>query len=97
MTKAELVDELSRVSGVPKADAEKIVETVFERMAEALANGDTIELRGFGSFHIRTRRPRTGRNPKTGATVEVPAKRAPLFRAGKEIRAILAGKAPPRL
>ena len=77
MTKAELVDEVSRVSDLTRKHSEVIVDAVFSSIVGALRNGDKIELRGFGSFRIRRRDSRTGRNPKTGAGVVVPAKRVP--------------------
>ena len=65
---------------------EVIVDTIFESVIHALQSGDKIEIRGFGSFRIRQRKPRTGRNPKTGAKVDVPAKRVPYFKPSKELR-----------
>ena len=89
MTKAELVEEVSRVSDLTKKHSEVIVETVFRSIIEALHRGEKIELRGFGSFRIRQRDSRMGRNPKTGEKVDVPAKRIPYFKPGKELRELL--------
>jgi integration host factor subunit beta len=89
MTKAELVEEVSEKTGLPKKQAEVVVNTVFESIVETLKTGEKIELRGFGSFRIRQRDSRTGRNPKTGDKVEVPAKRIPYFKPGKELRELL--------
>ena len=89
MTKAELVEEVSTKTGLPKKQAEVIVNTVFESIVDSLKSGDKIELRGFGSFRIRRRDSRTGRNPKTGEKVDVPAKRIPYFKPGKELRELL--------
>ncbi len=86
MTKAELVEEVARASELNKRDAEVIVETVFNSIISALHRGDKVELRGFGSFRTRERGPRRGRNPKTGAPVDVPAKRVPYFKPGKELK-----------
>ena len=86
MTKAELVEEVARASELNKRDAEVIVETVFSSIISALHRGDKVELRGFGSFRTRERGPRRGRNPKTGAPVDVPAKRVPYFKPGKELK-----------
>jgi integration host factor subunit beta len=86
MTKAELVEEVARASELNKRDAEVIVETVFESIVSALHRGEKVELRGFGSFRTRERGPRRGRNPKTGAPVDVPAKRVPYFKPGKELK-----------
>jgi integration host factor subunit beta len=84
MTKAELVEEVSRVSDLTKKHSEVIVETVFRSIVEALQRGEKIELRGFGSFRLRQREPRKGRNPKTGDKVDVPPKKVPYFKPGKE-------------
>ncbi|HEY3120431.1 MAG TPA: integration host factor subunit beta [Vicinamibacteria bacterium] len=89
MTKAELVDEVSKVSDLTRKHSEVIVEAVFASIVDALQKGDKIELRGFGSFRIRHRDSRTGRNPKTGAGVVVPAKRVPHFKPGKELRELI--------
>ena len=85
MTKAELVEEVSRVSDLTKKHSEVIVDTVFESIIDALKRGEKIELRGFGSFRLRKREPRKGRNPKTGDKVDVPPKRVPYFKPGKEL------------
>src|SRR5262249_11769638 len=89
MTKAELVDTVSKVSDLTRKHSEVIVDAVFTSIIEALQRGDKIELRGFGSFRIRKRDSRTGRNPKTGAGVVVPAKRVPHFKPGKELRELI--------
>jgi integration host factor subunit beta len=86
MTKAELVEEVARASELNKRDAEVIVETVFDSIIHALHKGEKVELRGFGSFRTRERGPRRGRNPKTGEPVDVPAKRVPYFKPGKELK-----------
>jgi integration host factor subunit beta len=89
MTKAELVDEVGREAALTRKHSEVIVEAVFSTIATALQRGDKIELRGFGSFRVRRRASRTGRNPKTGQGVVVPAKKVPYFKAGKELRELL--------
>lgn len=89
MTKAELVEEVSRVSELTKKHAEVIVKTVFDSIIEALHKDQKIELRGFGSFRIRQRRSRQGRNPKTGEKVHVPAKKIPYFKPGKELKELI--------
>lgn len=89
MTKAELVDQVSRVSELTRKHSEVIVEAVFGSIIDALQRDDKIELRGFGSFRIRRRLGRKGRNPKTGARVLVPAKRVPHFKPGKELRELI--------
>ena len=89
MTKAELIEEVSKVSDLTRKHSEVIVDAVFSSIVEALQRGDKIELRGFGSFRIRRRGTRTGRNPKTGQGVVVPAKTVPYFKPGKELRELL--------
>ena len=86
MTKAELIDEVSRVVEMTRKDSEVIVEAIFNSVVRALHGGDKIEIRGFGSFRTRKRQPRVVRNPKTGARVEVPAKRIPYFKPSKELK-----------
>ena len=77
---------VTRRGDLTRRDGEVIVETVFDSVISALQSGDKIEIRGFGSFRIRQRNPRIGRNPKTGERVEVPAKRVPYFKPSKELR-----------
>ncbi len=89
MTKAELVDEVGRQAALTRKHSEVIVDAVFSSILEALQRGDKIELRGFGSFRIRKRGSRTGRNPKTGEGVVVPAKKIPYFKPGKELRELI--------
>src|SRR5665213_1305910 len=86
MTKADLVEEVTRVTELPRKESEAVVETIFESIIGALQGGDRIEIRGFGSFRTRQRRGRTGRNPKTGAKVEVPPKKIPFFKPSKELK-----------
>jgi integration host factor subunit beta len=86
MTKAELVEEVTRVTELPRKESEAVVETIFESIIGALQADDKIEIRGFGSFRTRERRGRTGRNPKTGAKVEVPPKKIPYFKPSKELK-----------
>lgn len=89
MTKAELVDEVARVVQVTKKQAETIVNIVFDSIVDSLRSGQKIELRGFGSFRLRSRKSRTGRNPKTGEKVEVPSKKIPYFKPGKELKELI--------
>jgi len=86
MTKAELVDRVTDLGDLTRRDGEVIVDTLFDSVIGALKADDKVEVRGFGSFRTRQRKPRTGRNPKTGASVEVPAKRVPYFKPSKELR-----------
>jgi integration host factor subunit beta len=89
MTKAELVDEVARVVQLTKKQAETIVNIVFDSIVDSLRSGQKIELRGFGSFRLRSRKSRTGRNPKTGEKVEVPSKKIPYFKPGKELKELI--------
>jgi len=86
MTKADLIDEVSRLAELTRKDSEVIVETIFDSVVRSLRAGDKIEIRGFGSFRTRQRKPRIGRNPKTGERVEVPAKKIPFFKPSKELK-----------
>ena len=89
MTKAELVERVARNTQLPTPQAAAIVEIFVRCILDALRAGDKVELRGFGSFRCRHRRPRTGRNPKTGVVVQVPAHRMPYFRASQTVHALL--------
>jgi integration host factor subunit beta len=101
MTKADLIEEVSRVVEMTRKESEIIVETIFDSIVKSLKSGDKIEIRGFGSFRTRQRQARIGRNPKSGDRVEVPAKRIPFFKPSKELRdlvnttATVAGAAAP--
>jgi integration host factor subunit beta len=86
MTKTELIEEVSRVVEMTQKDSPLIVEAILDRLVRALRAGDRIEIRGLGSFGTRQRRPRVGRNPKTGSRVEVPAKRVPYFKPSNELK-----------
>ena len=86
MTKADLVEEVAKVTDLPRKESEVVVETIFEHIIKALQTGDKIEIRGFGSFRTRQRQGRIGRKPKTGARVEVPPKRIPFFKPSKELK-----------
>src|ERR1700745_1236238 len=96
MTKADLVEEVSRVTELTRKDSEVIVDTMFESVIKALKAGDKLEVRGFGSFRVRQRNARVGRNPQTGEKVEVPAKALPFFKPKKETKDLKkGGRAPP--
>jgi integration host factor subunit beta len=86
LTKADLIEEVLKVTELPRKESETIVETIFDSIIEAIQKGEKIEIRGFGSFRTRQRRGRVGRNPKTGEKVEVPAKRIPFFKPSKELK-----------
>jgi len=94
MTKRALIEELTRLHPrYSRREAEVMVNTIFASMAEALKRNERIEIRGFGSFVVKNRRAREGRNPKTGHTVSVSAKRVPFFKVGKELRLRVDGQA----
>jgi len=89
MTKAELVDAVAKKSELSKKDAEVIVQAVLDSIIFSLQGGEKVELRGFGSFRLRERASRQGRNPKTGEKVHVPAKKVPYFKPGKELKELI--------
>jgi integration host factor subunit beta len=89
MTKADLVEKVAIEADLTKKDAEQLVEIVFESIIASLNQGEKIELRGFGSFRVRQRNSRTGRNPKTGEAVEIPAKRVAYFKPGKDLKELI--------
>ena len=89
MIKSDLVDEVASQADITKKHAKVIVDTFLHSIIRSLQHGEKVELRGFGSFRIRQRKARVGRNPKTGARVEVPAKEIPYFRAGKELKSLI--------
>ena len=87
MTKSGLIEDVARrTPHISKRDTEVVVNTIFDSMVEALKRGDRIEIRGFGSFQVKLREAREGRNPKTGAPVHISAKRTPFFKVGKELK-----------
>lgn len=93
MTKSELIQMLAeRNPHLYMRDVEKIVDTIFDEITTALVRGDRVELRGFGAFSVKEREARTGRNPRTGASVKVNAKRLPFFKTGKALRERLNGE-----
>jgi integration host factor subunit beta len=90
MTKAELIEHVSKeVQGLTRKQTALIINMMFDSIKSALSEGDKIEIRGFGSFRLRNRNPRQGRNPKTGQTVVVPEKKVPFFKAGKELKILV--------
>lgn len=86
MTKADLVELVAETADLPRKQADELVQVVLEAVIAALHRDEKVELRGFGSFRIRQRGERTGRNPKTGSQVHVPPKRIPYFKPGKHLR-----------
>ncbi|APG26014.1 MAG: integration host factor subunit beta [Syntrophotalea acetylenica] len=87
MTKSELIEELSCVNGMlSKKESELVINTVLDSIRDALVDGDRVEIRGFGSFTVRTREAREARNPKSGEVVSIPAKKTAFFKTGKQLR-----------
>ena len=87
MTKSDLIQAISsKLEHLPARDVEIVINTMFQSMTDALKGGDRIEIRGFGSFSVRHRRARMGRNPKTGTSIAVPPKRVPFFTVGHDLR-----------
>jgi len=92
MTKTQLIDAIhEKDTGLTKLQVAEVVDAVIEAMTTALVQGDKVEIRGFGNFTVRQREARKARNPKTGEMVEVPAKRVPHFKPGKELKAVVEG------
>ena len=96
MTKTELVDKLAGTLQLPKHQSARVVEVFLQCITDALSKGDHVELRGFGSFRLHHRRARVIRNPRTGAAVQLQAKRTPWFTAGKGLRALVNQPVPAR-
>jgi len=92
MTKPELIESVSSSLGTTKAEIERTLEAILDRATNALAAGDKVELRGFGIFEAKETKARTGRNPATGATIDIPASRRATFRPSKELKNRLVGK-----
>ena len=87
MTKTELIDKIhSKTENLTKRQTEQVVDTLLDSIKDALAEGDKVEIRGFGNFRVRKRDARKARNPRTGKVVEVPPKKVPFFKAGKELK-----------
>jgi len=94
MTKADLIEEVSRVVEMTRKEAEVIVEAIFDSIVRSLRGGDKIEIRGFGSFRTRQRQPRVGRNPRSGEQVVIPEKLVPHFKPGKALREAVDAQVP---
>ena len=89
MIKVDIINDVSRAADITKVRAEIAVEAVLDAMKQSMMRGERIELRGFGSFRLRQREPRKGRNPKTGDKVDVPPKKVPYFKPGKELKELI--------
>ncbi|UDF14938.1 non-specific DNA-binding protein Hbs [Bacillus pumilus] len=92
MNKTELINAVAEASELSKKDATKAVDSVFDTILDALKSGDKIQLIGFGNFEVRERSARKGRNPQTGAEIEIPASKVPAFKPGKALKDAVAGK-----
>ncbi|MGI5922130.1 MAG: HU family DNA-binding protein [Syntrophomonadaceae bacterium] len=90
MNKTELVSQVAATAGMTKKDVEKVVNAFFETVEGALKAGDKVQLIGFGTFEVRDRQARKGRNPQTGEEISIPATRVPAFKAGKALKDVLA-------
>ncbi|MGO0121676.1 HU family DNA-binding protein [Desulfothermobacter acidiphilus] len=90
MNKSDLVAEVAERADMAKKDVEKVVTAVFDAIADALARGDKVQLVGFGTFEVRERAARKGRNPQTGTEIEIAACKVPVFRAGKALKNVVA-------
>ncbi len=97
MTKSALIEEVAkRTLHISKKDTEVVVNTIFDSMTQALKQGERIEIRGFGSFQVKVREAREGRNPKTGEPVQISAKRTPFFKVGKELKEMVDESKTPK-
>lgn len=88
MVKGELIAQVAEELNLTRKEANLIVNTIFKSIADSLAQGQKVELRGFGSFRVKQRRARQGRNPRTGDTVNVPSKKVPFFKPGKDLKIV---------
>jgi len=96
MKKSDIVDSISGKIGVPKAQVQQMVDDVFDLIAEGLTKGEKIDLSGFGTFSVRDSKARTGRNPQSGEPIQIPARRVPAFKPGKELKEKVNGAAAPQ-
>jgi len=95
MTKAELVDHVAATVQLPKSQTDAVLTQCLQAIIDTVQAGEAVDLRGFGRFQVRHRQPRTGRNPRTGETVQIPAKAVPTFTAGKAFQERVHSSAPP--
>lgn len=94
MTKAEIAQQLAHSTGLCQVDTAAVIEGFIEAIAQALSEGDRVELRGFGTFKVVDRAPRTGRNPKAGATIAIPKRKAPTFKPSDAVKSRIVQRAP---
>jgi DNA-binding protein HU-beta len=91
MNKMDLINSVAEKTEMTKKDAEKVINAVFDSIGEALANGEKVQLVGFGTFEVKERAARTGRNPRTGEEISIPATKVPTFKPGKTLRETVGG------
>ncbi len=91
MNRSELIIAIKNKAKLSRKDAEKIVDTFFDAIKETLSKGERVEIRGFGSFTVKNYKPYIGRNPKTGVQINVPSKKLPFFKVGKELKEMVDG------
>lgn len=89
MNKSELVDKMAEISGLSKKDSDKALNAMLESVEEALTSGDKVQLIGFGSFEVKQRAARKGRNPQTMEEINIPESKAPVFKAGKDLKEMI--------
>lgn len=89
MNKTDLVASVAEKAGMTKKDAEKVITAVFNSIEEALAKNDKVQIIGFGTFEVKTREERKGRNPQTGKEITIPASKSPVFKAGKGLKDVV--------
>lgn len=94
MTKAEIAQQLAQSTGLCQVDTAAVIEGFIEAIAQALSEGDRVELRGFGTFKVVERAPRTGRNPKAGATIAIPQRKAPTFKPSNAVKSRIVQRTP---
>jgi nucleoid DNA-binding protein len=93
MNKTDLIDLIAEKVGISKADADRVIDTFVDGVADSLSKGDSVTIIGFGTFSINVRKARTGRNPRTGASIDIPERKVPKFKAGSKLKDKISGKA----
>jgi integration host factor subunit beta len=86
MNKSDLISAIKEKTSLSRKDAEKVIDTFFDTITQSIVNGGRVEIRGFGSFMVKDYKPYIGRNPKTGSQIQVPSKKLPFFKVGKELK-----------
>ncbi|MCP3952528.1 MAG: integration host factor subunit beta [Desulfobacterales bacterium] len=91
MNKSDLISAIKEKTSLSRKDAEKVIDTFFDTITQSIVNGGRVEIRGFGSFMVKDYKPYVGRNPKTGSQIQVPPKKLPFFKVGKELKEMVDG------